>query len=366
MTSPPTLKLFSDKCYLPAQENPTPILYPFWGKPSEDPKDPFSGRYDKYIKVGHSFSQIVNLSEADIAVYPRSWGAVLADEEAQMQATQFAEQARQAGVPTVIFFLGDLNKEVPVNNSVVFRTSLSRSKRRANEFAMPAWSEDFIEKYLGGEAPIRPKRPKPVIGFCGFAEPFSIPFSWKLKRCIRGLLNFVGVKKTVPSLVNPGYFIRTRAIRLLTDSTLVEGNFQIRKQFLAGALRCGGTVDTDVMRRVRKEFVQNMVESDYILCSRGWGNYSYRFYETLSCGRIPVFVDTDCFLPYHHDIDWQKYCVWVDESEIQDIAEKVAQFHDRLSPDEFVNLQRKCRKLWEEWLSPQGFFSNFYRHFVRA
>jgi len=49
---------------------------------------------------------------------------------------------------------------------------------------------------------------------------------------------------------------------------------------------------------------------------------SYRLYEALCCGRIPVFIDTDCVLPYDFMIDWKKYFVWVDQSELPLIAEK--------------------------------------------
>ncbi|PAX54858.1 exostosin, partial [Brunnivagina elsteri CCALA 953] len=45
------------------------------------------------------------------------------------------------------------------------------------------------------------------------------------------------------------------------------------------------------------------------------------------------------------------------------IEQKIIEFHERISPSEFVELQYKCRKLWQEKLSPEGFFSNFYRHF---
>jgi len=85
-------------------------------------------------------------------------------------------------------------------------------------------------------------------------------------------------------------------------------------------------------------------------------------YETLSFGRIPIFINTDCVLPYDFAIDWKKYCVWVDESELPFIADKVADFHNALAPQEFEDLQYECRRMWEEWLSPEGFFDNFYRH----
>jgi hypothetical protein len=68
-------------------------------------------------------------------------------------------------------------------------------------------------------------------------------------------------------------------------------------------------------------------------------------------------------LPYERWIDWKRYCVWVEEEDLPKIGRKVADFHDRLSPSDFLDLQRACRELWLEWLSPHGFFRNFHRHF---
>jgi hypothetical protein len=120
------------------------------------------------------------------------------------------------------------------------------------------------------------------------------------------------------------------------------------------------------MRRVREEYVRNMVESDYILCSRGAGNFSYRLYETLSCGRIPVFVDTDCVLPYDFVAPWREHLVWVDESELASLGDRVAAFHEALSDREFEDLQRSCRRLWDEYIAPEGFFTRFHEHLARA
>lgn len=117
------------------------------------------------------------------------------------------------------------------------------------------------------------------------------------------------------------------------------------------------------MEQSRRQHVENMFESDYVLCTRGSGNYSIRFYETLCNGRIPVFVNTDCVLPFEEWIDWRQYCVWVEAREVSRVAERVAEFHQSLSPAEFKDRQRACRSLWEEWLSPYGFFKNIRRYF---
>ena len=126
------------------------------------------------------------------------------------------------------------------------------------------------------------------------------------------------------------------------------------------------------MRRARAEYVENMVESDYALAARGsetWGptagNFSYRLYEVLSCGRPPLFVNTDCVLPFDHELDWTRFTVWVDESELGSVARRLTDFHASLDDDAFADLQHRCRQVWVEFLSPQGFFRNLHRYFHR-
>ena len=58
-------------------------------------------------------------------------------------------------------------------------------------------------------------------------------------------------------------------------------------------------------KQLRFEFIRNILSSDYTLCFRGSGNYSLRFYETLCLGRIPLFINTDCKLPFEDEINWR-------------------------------------------------------------
>lgn len=354
------MKIFSDKSYLQPGQGHVTMLYPFWGVNPEPHGDPTRGRFDRYSQLGQSFFEMVELTEAAIAVYPRPWEHVYRDDEATLLSLLFAERVMEAGKRVVVFFWSDSEERIPIENAVTFRTSLSRSVREVNEFAMPAWSEDFVDRYCGGDLVLRTKRSKPVVGFCGVSDPLDVSFGTMTKKAGRRLASLIRVREARVE----GRGLRARALRTLLKSPLAETNFVIRPQFLGGAQLPDGSVNIEVMSTVRKEYVRNMVESDYIVCARGGGNFSYRLYETLSCGRIPVFIDTDCVLPYHSDIDWKRYCVWVDEQEVDLIAERVAEFHESLAPDGFVELQKQCRRLWEEWLSPVGFFSNFHRHFA--
>lgn len=54
------------------------------------------------------------------------------------------------------------------------------------------------------------------------------------------------------------------------------------------------------------EYQENLSQSDYILCPRGFGNVSMRFYETLSSGATPLLIESGTKLPKLKDNNfWQ-------------------------------------------------------------
>jgi hypothetical protein len=316
------------------------MLSPFWGKNPEPADDPNTGRFDRYAAAGSRFFELAPLESADLVVFPREWQASLADDIAET-----AQEGWAAGKPTVVFLGSDDYAPIP-DAALALETSLYRSRRQPNEFAQPAWSEDFVTAHLGGILPVRRKRRKPVVGFCGLA-----PRRRRLVEKLRGNTTEGG--------------IRRRALGLLRAHDSIQTNFVERANFLGGALT-SGRLNVETMRRARLEYVQNMVDSDYMLCARGAGNFSYRLYETLSCGRIPVFVDTDCVLPLDFAADWPAHCVWVDEQELDSIGDRVAEFNEALGDGEFVDLQRECRRFWERYVAPEAFFAHFHEHLARV
>ncbi|MBD2727720.1 exostosin family protein [Nostoc sp. FACHB-892] len=358
------LNIYSDRNYLPEGMEPVIILYPFWKEFIPSEKYPWSRAYGKYIEISNSLFKMTSLEEADIVVMPTNWRLIRGDswrskvnKEAENLSIEFANKVANSGKEIVVFFAGDCcAEEIPVKNATVFRMAVYRSKKRQKDIIMPSFTEDFVEEYLGGEISLRQKSDKPVVGFCGLA----VPDSWE-KKLKAFLYHSLMLTKSLELGVSPykGQILRSQALKILAESpSLVKTNFIIKGEtvFL-------NTQDIEQRQKARAEYVKNMVESDYILCCRGSANYSIRLYEILSCGRIPIFIDTECVLPEDSIIDWKKYCVWVDEKEIPYIAEKVAEFHSNLSNQEFLNLQHECRKLWKNRLSAEGFYSNFHLHF---
>ena len=348
-------KIFSDQNYLLEGIAYEAILYPFWGKPPEDPDHPWSGIFDNYIDRGNSLFEISSLEAADLAIVPSNWEPIFSA-EMQSLSIQFVEKAKRVGKLSVSFFGGDCSHlELPIESDLIFRNSLYRYTRKNNDFAMPAWSEDFTKKYFENQLPVRQKHSKPIVGFCGFAAKKELKTYLKFV-LYQGKKLFRKGKVGIPPY-NIGHALRFKALSILLKSQIIKTNFIERERPVFF-----NEPDLTLQKKFRVEYVQNIVESDYVLCCRGSGNYSFRFYEALCCGRIPVFIDTDCVLPYDFEIDWKKYCVWVDESELPLIAEKIAEFHENLSPQEFVDLQYECRRIWEQRIAPEGFFANLYRH----
>ncbi|MBD2072863.1 exostosin family protein [Phormidium sp. FACHB-592] len=359
------LKIHSDERYLLKQDGvrPHPMLYPFWKHLAEDGAYSWMKFHEPYMQIAQDLFEMTSLEEADFAIMPDDWRTVVGEvwyanvnHEAKELYLQFAEKVQQAGKPLIIFFGSDRSDEaVCIENTYIFRHSYYRSRQQPKNFVWPSFCEDLVEHYLNGSLPIREKSNKPVIGFSGCIKSKSVTNQLK-KLAYYGHMLLHHQRLGFPPI--QGHILRSKLLALFEHSPLVATNFDVydRMVFLTEK-------NMETRHKHRTEFVENIVNSDYVICPRGAGNYSNRLFETLCCGRIPILINTDCALPYDFALDWKKYCVWVEESEVSQIAKKVSQFHQRLSPEEFIELQQQCRKMWKEWLSSEGFYSKLHLHF---
>jgi hypothetical protein len=263
----------------------------------------------------------------------------------------------------IIWSAGDLESKIPVKNAVQFQNGLHRSvnRRPVHAFELPAFWPDYLEIYCDGQQKPRVKQPKPSIGFCGQAlSPTHKLAYFTARNLAHAAGHKLGLTHTVAPPLRPPVLLRQQALRALSSSDRVECDFVIRDRYRAGVR--SKDERRDPFHPSKVEFVNNILDNDYTVCVRGGGNFSVRLYETLSLGRIPIFIDTDSRLPYDFLLDWKKFCVWVDHKDVPRLPDIVRTFHDRLSPDAFTQLQNQCRHLWVDWLSKDGFFQHFAQH----
>ena len=304
------------------------------------------------------FAFTENLEEADLVILTMAWNYYVNTNQKDI-AISFIRQCDSLNKKIAAFNAGDFGMQVPYfKNLTVLRPSGYKSKFQKNEYSIPIFIEDPLQKYFNSnEIFIRPHDPKAVIGFCGQANSSRVNAAKEIfNTFLRNLKFYCGQSKNEPQQLISTSYLRATILKRLQQSPFATTNFILRKKYRAGVTNQKDTHKSTL------EFYNNIITSDYVVCVRGAGNFSVRFYETLAMGRIPIFVNTDCALPLESEIDWKKHVVWVERNEVNAIAKKVKEFHNGLSSQDFIDLQLDNRALWKEKLTLNGFFKSFLFH----
>jgi hypothetical protein len=345
-----------------------PFLAPWWGAPPEDAASLNRGQFARWASARPAAYALVDQpAEADVFVLSIPWKMTRGNPAARDFAEREILAAGRLGRKIVIFFDSDHDESIAwPGHAVVFRFSIYSDTRRRNEFAIPTFSQDFLALNHAGVMHPREKASVPSVGFCGYAPPLGCRLS---ARTVREIVRYAAYRLRALSRRRQliAHAPRVRALRALRQSPSVKTRFIVRDQFAFnrwGVLQPGGTPESAAHQRA--EFLGNLDGTDYAVCVRGLANCSIRFYEAISLGRIPLFVNTQCVLPYDWLVDWKKACLWVEDAELPRIGRILREHHARVSPGEFTAQQFLARDLFERWIRPEGFFGELHRHFSRT
>ena len=354
------LKIYTDLSLLELGV-PVDLLIPFIGISNEEYSEGrlYAHTFDEYCKHAHDYIELVTIEECEVCLFPINYAQVWDNLDSRPEKIKgFFDKVRDSGKKVFVFLGHDINAVgVNVGNAIVFSGAIDKSRQVKDVYSYPHFFSDLL---VYNNTPFAPKTKStlPVVGFCGYAPPLEIKIGKeKVISFLKLAANYAGIMKRFPSKISHSY--RARAIIALKRSDKVRPNLRIKNTFAFGPngqLNTGNTKESDV--DFRKNFINNILESDYTLCVRGIGNNSIRFFETLCCGRIPIFVNTDSVLPFDHVINWKSKCLWIEERDIDAVGSAVDKFHRSISADEYQRLQSELRNLWIEYLSPLGFYKN--------
>ena len=87
------------------------------------------------------------------------------------------------------------------------------------------------------------------------------------------------------------------------------------------------------------DYLQEIINSRFILCPRGIGTSSYRLYEVLRLGRVPIIISDDWVPP--EGVDWNSCSIRVAEERIGDLPEIVDFFINR-----WPDMSAAATKVW--------------------
>jgi hypothetical protein len=221
-----------------------------------------------------------------------------------------------------VVFLGQGDVEegyIPEGLGYNFKNNLYKTKKYKNEFSLTS---------------LAPER-TPAIHFTPYTKDISVGFCGATNRFNRDF-----------------YLNEIKKLDIRT-------NFIIKNGPQWGTETPTQCTNNDIIKNIQKKskelFYNNILENLFTLCVRGWGNYSYRFCQTICLGRIPILIDTDCCLPYEEIFDYTKYIVIVKSGE--NINEKINEFIKQNS-NHLHDIQKDLYNFGEKYLKPHSYLKN--------
>lgn len=94
-----------------------------------------------------------------------------------------------------------------------------------------------------------------------------------------------------------------------------------------------------------KHYAEILARSKFVLCPRGVGTTTYRLFETMQMGRVPIIIADEWVQP--KGPEWSLFSIQVPENKIAQIPDLLREYHER-----YEDMGKKAREAWEEWFSP--------------
>lgn len=205
---------------------------------------------------------------ADFVLVPHPWISIRRNKD---YLNYLFELGRD--VPLIIFNTDDLSPKCTLPNCLEIRTFLHPREDAFRKIIFPYPSKSI-------KSPIRTWRTIPQISFLGYLPKFSFGSLTSRSRSF--------FKAPIQSSV---YINRKIATVRLNN---LENDFKVvnitRPYFSL-------TIANKNLELDLNEYYLSLRESDYVVCPRGFGNTSIRFYETLSSGATPILINSGSQLP---------------------------------------------------------------------
>jgi len=301
------------------------------------------------------YKLVDTVETADIIVMPINYASFL---KYKNDCDDLLNVAKTHNKPLWIYTAGDYGFTNYIKNAYTFRLSGFDSKLGDNTFIIPSFINDpYLNQLPQGFSTLK-KKEKPTIGFVGHAQSgFRKYLKERISHLKFNIKRFLGSIKADSQAFYPSSLKRVKYLSKLELSNALDTQFILRKNYRAGA-------NTKAIKEEStKAFYNNMFNNSYTFSSRGVGNFSVRFYETLAVGRIPILLNTDCRLPLYNIINWKKHCLILDEKSKDTLETQIINFHDSLSNKDFEALQKSNRDLWLNKLEREAYFKVIYKQF---
>lgn len=213
--------------------------------------------------------------------------------------------------------------------------------------------EQFPEKHIFWSSHDDPRSPLPTALFCKTSVNRQEPG------------RFIAVPYPVDDFRQHCHFDLNRIV-WQTSFVGYPGSSPLREQLLLAvaadqrltsqldiAPKFHSHLDQAVREKRRKRYLDIMQASLTVLCPRGDGMNSIRFYETLSMGRIPVLISDNGVLPFEELISYERFVIRIAEQDVCQAPRLITDWIHQKSADDIMQRCREARETWEQLLAPE-------------
>jgi hypothetical protein len=104
-------------------------------------------------------------------------------------------------------------------------------------------------------------------------------------------------------------------------------------------------------------FIDIASRSKFTLCPRGYGNTSFRMYEAMQLGSVPVYVSDDHNLPWSDELNWNDFCVIVNFNNLQNIDTILKSINE----ERYHKMLENISNIYENYFTLDGMYTNIVK-----
>ena len=106
-----------------------------------------------------------------------------------------------------------------------------------------------------------------------------------------------------------------------------------------------------------KLFITYALNSKFCLCPRGYGLNSFRLYEAMQLGCIPVIITDEFYLPWEDEINWNDISVLIPENEMHNMESILLSY----SESRISEMKTNIKLIYDKYFTMNGMYQNIIK-----
>lgn len=107
-----------------------------------------------------------------------------------------------------------------------------------------------------------------------------------------------------------------------------------------------------------ERFIDLTSKSEFALCPRGYGRTSFRLYEVMQLGAIPIYIYDDIpWLPFTDELNWSEFSVVIHVSQLKNLPDTL----NNISQINRDNMRARMTEVYNDYFTLEGMSKNIMK-----